>query len=98
MNTLDKIRTLVAAHTAAKEAAIKGAKLPNYKGSEAAYIYHKIYEPQDAAVQLLASILPTLELMVAWESMENRNLPMDEQGYIYDKLNNAIVALTKDTE
>lgn len=47
---------------------------------------------------LLRDLLPTLELMVAWESMESRDMPMSEQTKLYDKLNSAIAALVKETE
>ena len=85
---LETIRAMVAAHEAGYKAI--GSYIVTPKDVR--------FINEHAAMTLLGDLLPTLELMVAWESMESRDMPMPEQTKLYDKLNAAIAALVKDTE
>ena len=104
-NKLETIRTMVAAHEAIYNAAGEAAERVNDDGeptsiadNDVLYEYNRNHAKFHPVMTLLADLLPTLELMVAWESMESRDMPMPEQTKLYDKLNAAIAALVKDTE
>lgn len=96
---LQRIQQQVAAHMAAKETSNRLiAKMEQVGWLEEHEYKQVVFNPKlDAAMQLLAAVLPLLEAAVEWDKMDS-DIEFDESVMICDALSDKVQKLLEEVE